>query len=431
MTSLPSRHSYDPVSTIAVESGDDGTALLSSSSPRNPRRPYNRLSHTEDDDDTTTPPPSDSIESTVPTTATTLHPLQSTSEGERTMTITILDFTQKKFPLSISPTWTVLQLKQEGAKVHKVAPELQRLVYRGRLLQDEHTLQEVGLIDEAIVHLFPKPRVVIKDSNSTVTDTDSNHSTNPSTMVPPSDDGGARIPTIFLDASEAEQRSSILVLGSTEYAEAQNNVKLFSFMLLMISTIELVTLLAIASGAPEENGEAGLPLEGDDIFTPSSNNNDYPTPASDSNSTNAAGDTIIYEHWQTRHWFDLLISLLGVYVALLGVRATNEHTLQLAKRYMYGVVITAIGWLIYNYVVTYQMDAQVAASNDSMPPMSDKDLRQQALSMMVLPGMVWFLCVIRAWHFQRLLQEAEDEATERIRSQAEQTPRDEETGVLA
>jgi len=39
---------------------------------------------------------------------------------------------------------------------------------------------------------------------------------------------------------------------------------------------------------------------------------------------------------------------------------------------------------------------------------------------MFLPGMVWFLCCVRAWQFQYLLGEAEREAVGRIQSELEQ-----------
>ena len=47
----------------------------------------------------------------------------------------------------------------------------------------------------------------------------------------------------------------------------------------------------------------------------------------------------------------------------------------------------------------------------------DDDVVWQAVSVMVLPGMVWVMCCLKAWQFQHLLSEAEQEAQERIRSE--------------
>lgn len=82
------------------------------------------------------------------------------------------------------------------------------------------------------------------------------------------EEGGARVPTIIMNADEAQQRSQILVLGSSDYLEASNNVKLFSFMLLIISSIELINLLAIALGVPQDDPNASYNSyeSSDDIF---------------------------------------------------------------------------------------------------------------------------------------------------------------------
>lgn len=328
-------------------------------------------------------------------------PLEEADDGSR-VTITILDFAHNKFTLSVNPSWSIQTLKLKGQEVHKVVPERQRLVYQGRLLQDEVSLADSGIAaDGLIVHLFPKPRVVIKDEQSE------------SEEAEEGSPEGARVPTIVLDSNEAQQRSSILVLGSTEYMETQNNVKMFSFMLMIVSSIELMTLLSIALGAPQS--EAGLPLPEDDIF-----------PSADdafSNHTSPDDSGIYYEHWQTRHWFDLLISALGVYVAMLGIQASSQSTLRMARQYMWGLVVVAIGWLLYNFVLTYKIDEEVehakqeAHEDDALAPATDKDILQDSLTMMILPAMVWFMCIARAWQLQHLLQDAEQEAEERIRSQ--------------
>lgn len=355
---------------------------------------------------------------------TSEHSAVSLDDDGTRIEIVILDVAQKKFRISVNPSWSVEQLKSIGADVHKVPPDRQRLIYRGKLLQDADTLADTGIdADGLILHLFPKPRVVIKEDAASVAET--------TVTEDEEEDGGARVPTIVLDAAEAEQRSSILVLGSADYVEAQNNVKLFSFMLLIISVTELLTLVGIAFGVPEEQAEAGLPLPEDDIFGPS--DDAVAPPPTDSTS---ADDADIYiEHWQPRHWVDLVISVLGVYVALLGIKASSENTLRLARRYLYGVVIVAVGWLLYNYFVTYQIDKDVehahdeARQDDAIPPMTDSELRQQAFSMMLLPSMVWFLCVVRAWHFQHLLAEAEQEAEDRIRSEENGAADDEELAL--
>jgi hypothetical protein len=131
------------------------------------------------------------------------------------------------------------------------------------------------------------------------------------------------------------------------------------------------------------------------------------------------GPELIYQEWDWPKNIDLVISLGGVYVALIGIKASNKNTLRLVKQYMWGTVGVGIAWMIYNYFMSVEIDMAVEEEHekrddDMFPDLSDKDIYNQAISVMVLPGMLWFLCCVRAFQFQSLLREAEREAEERI-----------------
>uniref|UniRef100_A0A7S3KY54 Ubiquitin-like domain-containing protein n=1 Tax=Amphora coffeiformis TaxID=265554 RepID=A0A7S3KY54_9STRA len=341
-------------------------------------------------------------------------------EGEL-ITVVILDVAQKKFPVTLSPNSTVQRLKAKGHAVHKISPDRQRLIFQGRMLCDEKTLAEEKIADKMIVHLFPKPRVLIQDAagksmsrgNSTAGET-----TDTNAREGDEEEGGARVPTIIMNADEAQQRSQILVLGSSDYLEASNNVKLFSFMLLIISSIELINLLALALGVPQEDPNSSYNNNydsGDDDIFPSEDGGGM------NNNTVTPGGSHEMAEWNMGNTFDFIISAMGVYVAIVGLKATTLNTLRLARTYLTGTFLTGIGWCLFNYVMTYKLDKEMAEnheeSRDGMPPMSDDDLAWQALTVMVLPCMVWMLCCLRAWQFQYLLREAEQEAEDRIRSE--------------
>jgi hypothetical protein len=373
--------------------------------------------------------------------------LMDESDNTDMITVVILDVAQKKFPVQISAHSTVQRLKQKGRAVHKVLADRQRLIFQGRMLQDNKTLLEEKISDGVIVHLFPKPRVLIQDShgksisrdNSTASasggeggesdaDGDGNHNDD--------EEEGARIPTIIMNADEAQQRSQILVLGSTDYLEAANNVRLFSFMLLIISAIELMNMLSVALGVPQDDPYAD---SGDDIFPNDDSNDD-----GNNNSTISPSSGEVQLPWTMANTFDTIISVMGVYVAITGLKATTANTLRLARTYLMGTFLTGIGWCLFNYVMTYRIDKELEKehheSRDDLPPMTNSDLAWQAMSVMVLPCMVWILCCLRAWQFHFLLREAEQEAEERIRSElanfrgesSDNVPpnNDEEEGVL-
>lgn len=386
------------------------------------------------------------------------------------ITVIVLDPVQSRFKVKASTQWPVSKFKLCGERVHKVPPVQQRLIYRGKLLADNSTLAECGISsDNIIVHLFPKPRVVVlsndgnKSTNDSASSSCNNGNNNHGAASGGDDDdgdddnngsSGAHIPQIVLDADEAERRSSILVLGSPYFVEAQNNVKLLSFLLLVFSSIELLNLFATLMGVPEDQTEPSLY---DDSFFPShntyGNDNDNGTaanytnssdfsPYSSGSSNNPYGDdNLVIPQWHMYHNFDLIISAVGFWVAMTGIQATNDNTLRLAKKYMYGTFLVGVAWMVYNYIRSVQIDEEIehhreesretkfgnqthhhsdttgASSDDMFMPMSDSDIYAQSFQVMVLPGMVWILCCVRAWQFHYLLSEAEREAEERIRTE--------------
>ena len=69
----------------------------------------------------------------------------------------------------------------------------------------------------------------------------------------------------------------------------------------------------------------------------------------------------ILDEWTPIKYVDLIISIVGIYVSILGMRASNENCLRTARYYLIGTTITAIGWLTYNYIISYEIDVEVDA----------------------------------------------------------------------
>ena len=419
------RRNYEQVTTNPEETNDEvvgSTAVVEEDGENTRRQTNNNYNNRGDPRDSAQVALLESQEEQEPggILASDSESLSVAEEEGDLITVVILDVAQKKFPVQIPASGTVRALKERGHLVHKVPADRQRLIYQGRMLNDEKSLSEEKITDQVIVHLFPKPRVVIQDThgksvsrgNSTAADSrDGDESHNERDE----EEGGARVPTIVMNADEAQSRSQILVLGSPDYLESSNNVKLFSFMLLIISSIELINLLALALGVPQDdpNSTYNHYDTGDDIFPNEDDNAN--------NSTGTGADNSEPPEWSTANTFDFIISVMGVYVAILGLKATTMNTLRLARLYLIGTFLTGVGWCLFNYVMTFKLEKESAESHeesrDGLPPMTDSDLAWQALTVMVLPGMVWMLCCLRAWQFQYLLREAEQEAEERIRSE--------------
>ena len=340
-------------------------------------------------------------------------------DGER-INVVVLDSAQKRFNVSANPDWTIAQLKEAGTQVHKIAAAQQRLIYMGRMLADTTVLRDAGISKkDTIVHLFPKPRVILNSSNAEENDDSC-------------EDGGAHVPRIVLDPEEAEMRSSILVLGSDEVVDAQNNVKLLSFLLLIICSMQLLALFTIMLGVPEGSQDGS---------SSSSSSSSHPH----DDTFDGSGEAI--RPWQASDYFDLALNMFGFYSAMLGIKATTENTRALAKRYLICTYICGAFWIGFSYYLSYrdakEIDEHLSSkSDDTMPhvPETQGDLVVRALLGIMLPVMVWCLCFYRARRFHQLLLDAELEAEARIQTElnlvesnraGNDDDDDEETGAAA
>lgn len=353
-------------------------------------RSYNRIAITQDNDDPTSNPNSPLSEPLSPSSSfddieSNLPPIY------HEINITLLDGAQTKFSISADPQWKVSQLKEASAVVTKVPPESQRLIHMGKLLVDSKTLEESGITEsDMIVHLFPKPNVVINPSGDGEEDTTANEEN--------VTHDGAHIPQIVLDADEAARRSQILILSSHEIFEAQHRVKIFSFLLMIISSMELLTLMTLYIGV-------------DDDYPGSSSSSGMETPPGNPTDMTPTNTGMTVRTWQDSDYADTAISAFGFYVSLLGIKATTENTLQLARRYLVCLVIAGIANNIYYYYLNInQMEKTAEERNKDL---DDASLYGGSFVGILLPLTVWTMCIVRAYQFQLLIREAELEAQER------------------
>lgn len=300
--------------------------------------------------------------------------------------IVVMDPAQKKFDILVDPSWSVARLKEEGFVIHKISSSQQRLIYMGRLLSDDTILSDAKINKAGIiVHLFPKPRVVVQQNQSDRFNNEENTG------------GGAHVPQIVLDPDEAEMRSSILVLGSAEILDAQNNVKLLSFLLLIITSMQLLALFATFLHIQE------VPASTDDN---TSNTDDYPQG---------------FEAWKNSNYFELLLHLFGFYSAMLGIKATTENTRRLAFRYLVCTVFCGIFWNIFYYYANYEEEKKrnqiYHDKNPSSVVETGDEMLVGAFYASLIPMAIWVMCCMRAYQFHFLLREAEFEAETRIQNE--------------
>jgi hypothetical protein len=110
--------------------------------------------------------------------------------------------------------------------------------------------------------------------------------------------------------------------------------------------------------------------------------------------------------WQDRDYISLAISALGLYVSIIGIKATTEHIPSLARRFIVLLTILLVSWNVF-YFYVYVNDLK------SRPEVDDEKVYQEALFAISLPLFLWVTFYIRAYQFYKLLREAEIEAGER------------------
>jgi len=388
---------------------------------RSARRNYDRASTTDDkpgpndDERISSPPPPDGEDQDIDA-----------------IQLQILDSAQNKFTIpSITPTTcTVQQLKDIGCAIHGVSPPQQRLIYMGKLLNDETAcLDHYGIErDMAIIHLFPKPTVVIDRSGGGGGEDTSLCSPSSNNNDNNNDHETAHIPQIILDASEAERHSSVIILSSHEAFEILHRVRLCAFCLLVYSSMELLQDLTLWMGNSFNDSNR---LSDCDDF--GENCTEYIPPTEPTDTTIPSDQGIgVWESWK---YIDVLISIFAFYVSMLGIKVTTEHERKTARLFWNLLVLLAVTWngnYYRNLVreieddgVNKQSKTNENGTEDSNDPNGQDAVDPTTVGMspynlalwyMIFLLLLWFVFLFWARQFKNLMEEAGAEAEERTQS---------------
>ena len=329
------------------------------------------------------------------------------------ITITILDSAQNKFEIKLQPDASVVDLKRIGCESHSIPPDQQRLVSMGQLLKDDKSIQDHRIADGSIVHLFPKPNVVVTNSSergqdgtgtgasSSPSSPDSDHTDNNNNNHNNNNNGGAHVPQILMDTNDVNAHTSILVLSTHEAYETMHRIRLLSFLLLMYSSIQLLRDVSIYLAPPVQDDSNTIIPPGDPTDTGMPGQYEY-------------DDQL--PQWQNRDFFEMGICVFGLYVALLGIKSTSEHIgLKYSKRFMILLGILGTVWNCY----LYYCYVDELKARESQEEYDSGKVFQDAFFAIALPLMLWVLFFLRSIQFYMLVREAEMDAAERSRSLAD------------
>ncbi|ETI40084.1 hypothetical protein F442_14236 [Phytophthora nicotianae P10297] len=242
--------------------------------------------------------------------------------------VRILDLNGKFFNISCRLDWTVAQMKQKVLESTEVAVASQRLIYRGRVLEDESSLDSYKVEDGHTIHLFvraaPTPDPEILNTELNANGSSSSARDDGITVVNINSD----IVSSAVFPSDSARRVDPLMLDSA-LGNCARRVKLWSSFLLIIYTMKVMGQFALLANdqqqraAQQEQEAAGA--SGTD--RPMNRYDEYPqyyTP-----------DPLI-------GGLELMVHCFGVYVGCVGFKAAHDTDIRPIRFYCRGVVWLAI-----------------------------------------------------------------------------------------
>ncbi|DAZ99792.1 TPA: hypothetical protein N0F65_001301 [Lagenidium giganteum] len=258
--------------------------------------------------------------------------------------VRILDLNGKFFNIVCQLDWTVAALKRKVNEATEVALTAQRLIYRGRVLEDDQMLSTYKVEDGHTIHLFvrqnqaPDPEILSAELNA-------NGSSNGGMRM--DDMHGMHVVHISSDTitsavfpSDSARRVDPLMLDCA-LGNAARRVKLWSSFLLIIYTMKVMGQFALLANdqqmrqQKEERapGQPQDPYERYDRFA-------YPP------YTNQ--DPMI-------SGLELLAHAFGVYVGCVGFKAAHDTDVRPIRFYCRGIVWLAIMTVAEQIYVTIQI----------------------------------------------------------------------------
>ncbi|POM59741.1 Ubiquitin family protein [Phytophthora palmivora] len=306
--------------------------------------------------------------------------------------VRILDLNGKFFNVSCRLDWTVAHMKQKVQESTEVAVASQRLIYRGRVLEDEASLDSYKVEDGHTIHLFvraaptPDPEILNAELNA-------NGSTSGGR------DDGITVVNINSDVvssavfpSDSARRVDPLMLDSP-LGNCARRVKLWSSFLLIIYTMKVMGQFALLANDQQQRA-AQQEREGtgaSETDRPMDRYDEYPqfyTP-----------DPLI-------GGIELLVHCFGVYVGCVGFKAAHDTDIRPIRFYCRGVVwlaILTVAEQIYTTVQISETDfptERVQYPYGGQGPTKD-DIVSANIFQTIMLVVMWLLAIRHSYLHQR------------------------------
>lgn len=306
-----------------------------------------------------------------------------------TVPITILTQTGKKIPLNVNLSWSVSRLKDRVEEESGVEKILQRLIFHGRIMDENKVITDYKVQPGNTVHLFARLREHLVAQNTVPQGAPGANGLNQiaggtPVMLP----GGINI--VVQQAAMQQFAAPVThdIFANMQLAHYSRRVKLWSSLLLIWSTMHLFNTMVLLA-----DPHAGQ--------RPSSSDDDY----SDDRAVKQPHVTML------ETTVDLFLNIVGVYVGLSGFRASTRLDAQLSFRYHAGLVGLLILWAVAGVIRLAEAHHQGILDSASKMMMG-------VVILIGLPTMMWGFCVVQASQFRRLIASTEQANRQQQESQA-------------
>ncbi|KAJ0401227.1 hypothetical protein ATCC90586_001043 [Pythium insidiosum] len=256
--------------------------------------------------------------------------------------IRILDLNGKFFNIACHLEWTVLALKRKVLESTEVAIASQRLIYRGRVLEDDKILNDYKVEDGHTVHLFVRMSQN-NDAETAATDASSSSATAGAGLYRYEDGAPMTIVHISSDTissavfpSDSARRVDPLMLDSA-LGNCARRVKLWSSFLLIIYTMKVMGQFALLANDQQMRSEENKDDTNHDRYY---DRYDYPP---------------YYNQDPMISAVELMIHAFGVYVGCVGFKAAHDTDIRPIRFYCRGIVWLAILTVAEQIFVTVQI----------------------------------------------------------------------------
>ncbi|GMH57150.1 hypothetical protein TrRE_jg12310, partial [Triparma retinervis] len=193
-----------------------------------------------------------------------------------------MDMTGSKFTLNASPTTTIHNLKLSSYRLHSIPPPQQRLVYMGKALNAAATSLRMA------VNGIPS------NANGR---------------------GGDGRPDEAANLTDSEMRD--LADDLTETVENRRRVKMLGALLILVSLMQLLTLFTILAGIQSEPNPSSAGYGGAAV--------DCSDPVNCHSPPSESSAAYVQRKWKNADFVDLAISVMGVWVGMTGLKASQDE----------------------------------------------------------------------------------------------------------